>query len=342
MFILPHHILFLFILLFSMTMVACSNSWFSMWLGLEMNMLSFVTLLMTSVNMREAESGIKYFLVQVLGSIGFLFGSLSLGCSGFFFSFNEFLWTYLIFFSLLLKIGVGPFHFWFPGVMEGINMINCGMLMTWQKLGPFCILIDLQNSIMKSVLVVFAMISGLVGGLGGLNQTSLRKLLAYSSIGHLGWMLGAIFISNTIWKTYFLTYSFLSLSLILILFFMGFTHINQVFSFGWEKTTDSLMIMMMFLSLGGLPPFGGFLMKWVVFNGLVNNGLFLLSTILISSSLLNLFYYLRVCYSLSLMGSDAPLWVSMNTSTNISIWVVLSGVISIIILFSSSFILMLM
>lgn len=196
--------------------------------------------------------------------------------------------------ALLLKRGTAPFHFWFPNVIEGLSWINSLILITWQKIAPL-ILISYLN--IKSIILTCAIISVIVGSLGGLNQTSLRKLISFSSINHLGWILSAIYTRESLWIIYFLFYSFLSFCLIFIFNNFKLYHINQLFSLFFKSKILKFSIILNLLSLGGLPPFLGFLPKWLVIQStIINNQLFLI-TVLTVITLITLYFYLRLSYS---------------------------------------------
>nr|YP_007317453.1 NADH dehydrogenase subunit 2 [Halicryptus spinulosus]CBK55566.1 NADH dehydrogenase subunit 2 [Halicryptus spinulosus] len=336
MLFLPYYFIFWFLLGLSTILVFGSSVWFTMWLGLEINMLSFVVLLISGESMRESEAGIKYFLVQVLGSILFLFGSLLMSFWGQASSYLFGMFYFFIVVAVALKLGMGPVHFWFPGVMDGIRWMNCGLLMTWQKLGPFCILAGLNLGFMSILMFFFSALSGLIGGFGGLNQVSLRKLLAFSSIGHLGWLTGSLLVSDLIWRVYFLMYSFLSFFFSYIINSLWLIWFGPGFNYGWKNNFKGLVVMFMFFSLGGLPPFGGFFMKWMVFSSLLINGMWLLAFILIGGSLMNLYYYLRVTYGLGMLSSETGYWGYLTEEGNSNVLVMLGILLGMFGMFFSS------
>lgn len=196
--------------------------------------------------------------------------------------------------TLLLKRGAAPFHFWFPGVMEGLNWINNLILITWQKIAP---LILISYIIINKFLVIIIILSVLVGSIGGLSQTSLRKILAFSSINHLGWILAAIISSENLWITYFLLYAFLSFNLIYIFNAFKLFHLNQIFSLFSNFPIIKFFLIISLLSLGGLPPFLGFLPKWLVIQNIAINNIIFTVIIIVCLTLLTLYYYMRICYS---------------------------------------------
>nr|YP_010117210.1 NADH dehydrogenase subunit 2 [Ypthima baldus]QPM99439.1 NADH dehydrogenase subunit 2 [Ypthima baldus] len=283
---------FLFTLFFSTLISISSNSWLGCWIGLEINLLSFIPLISNSNNLFNSEASLKYFLTQSIASINFLFSiilSLFLMKN---FIFNNFI-SIMINSSLLMKMGSTPFHFWFPNVMEGLSWFNCFILMTWQKITPMILLSYYFNMNFLMFIMIFNV---LVGAIGGFNQTSLRKLMAFSSINNLGWMLSALMISNNLWMIYFFFYSFL-ISIMCFLFYMlNIFFINQMFNFNINFFIK-FIIMINFLSLGGLPPFLGFFPKWLIINYLIFNKLYIITFFFILMSLIMLIFYIRIIYS---------------------------------------------
>nr|UKG18910.1 NADH dehydrogenase subunit 2 [Dendrolimus punctatus] len=292
MFLNSNKMFFMFILIFSTLISISSNSWFGCWIGLEINLLSFIPLISNSNNLLMSEASLKYFLTQSIASINLLFSILMKMILLKNFDLNNFL-SIMINSSLLMKMGSAPFHFWFPNIVEGLSWFNNFILMSWQKITPMILLSYYMNN---NFLLIMMMINIMIGAIGGLNQTSLRKLMAYSSINNLGWMIFAITISENLWIFYFTTYSFL-ISIMFFLFYnLYMFFINQLF-INNMKSMIKINLFINFLSLGGLPPFIGFLPKWIIINFLINNKMFLLSFIFIMMSLIMLFFYIRIIYS---------------------------------------------
>nr|YP_009192201.1 NADH dehydrogenase subunit 2 [Eurythoe complanata]ALO81716.1 NADH dehydrogenase subunit 2 [Eurythoe complanata] len=285
--------------LIASTIIALSSShWLLLWMALELNLLSFVPLMTSSSNHQETEAAIKYFLAQATGSATLLFGVL-LTYSNIFYWMNELILP-IILSSLLLKMGAAPFHFWFPNVMSGLSWTSCLLLSTWQKIIPLGILMSLSASATMFIMVISSL-SSLVGGIGGMNQTFLRPLLAYSSIGHIGWMLGISMFNLMISLIYFTVYSLILLPLLFILNHSQLSNIRQSLSISHIPATSQMTALLILLSLGGLPPLLGFLPKWLTLEHL---SFFPQATpmmmALLLGSLMNLFYYLNVTFSLSL------------------------------------------
>nr|QVL28814.1 NADH dehydrogenase subunit 2 [Mallota bellus] len=298
-------IMFFFILIMSTMITISANSWLGAWMGLEINLLSFIPL-MNDNNLMSNESSLKYFLTQALASSILLFSTILFMYKNNFMIYNkENSINFMILSSLLLKSGTAPFHFWFPNVMEGMNWMNALILMTWQKIGPLMLISYLM---IKPLLMSCIILSVIVGSLGGLNQTSLRKLMTYSSINHLGWMLMSMYSNESLWITYFLFYSFMSFNMIFLFNMFKLYHINQLFSLFLFNKTFKFSLFLNLLSLGGLPPFMGFIPKWFTIQFLTfNNQLFIL-TIMILSSLITLFFYIRLCYTAFMINHYENNW----------------------------------
>nr|QBF01263.1 NADH dehydrogenase subunit 2 [Phortica helva] len=288
-------ILFFMIMILGTMITITSNSWLGAWMGLEINLLSFIPLMSDNNNLISTEASLKYFLTQALASTILLFSIILLMLKN---NMNmEINYSYIsmiMLSALFLKSGAAPFHFWFPNMMEGLSWINSLILMTWQKIAPL-MLISYLN--IKYLLLISAILSVIVGALSGMNQTSLRKLMAFSSINHLGWMISALMISESIWFIYFLFYSFLTFILTFMFNMYKIFHLNQMFFLFFNSKILKFTLFMNFLSLGGLPPFLGFLPKWIVIQHLSFNEQYLLLIILMISTLITLFFYLRICYS---------------------------------------------
>nr|QBF01224.1 NADH dehydrogenase subunit 2 [Stegana sp. 1412 JL-2019] len=301
-------ILFVIIMMMGSLITITSNSWLGAWMGLEINLLSFIPLMSDNNNLMSTEASLKYFLVQAMASTVLLFAIiLMMMKNNINYEINySFYITMIILSSLLLKSGAAPFHFWFPNIMEGLSWMNCLLLMTWQKIAPL-MLISYVN--IKILLFLSIIISVIIGSLGGLNQSSLRKLMAFSSINHLGWMLMALNSNEIIWLIYFLLYSFLSFILTFMFNNFKIFYFNQMFSLFFNSKILKFILFMNFLSLGGLPPFLGFLPKWLVIQQLSLENQYFMITVLVMSALITLFFYLRICYSAFMLNYYENNWL---------------------------------
>nr|QOH99590.1 NADH dehydrogenase subunit 2 [Protogoniomorpha anacardii duprei] len=316
---------FLFIVFFSTLISISSNSWLGCWIGLEINLLSFIPLMSNPNNLLNSEASLKYFLTQSIASINLLFSILLnlLLLKNFFI--NNIL-SILINSSLLMKMGSIPFHFWFPNIMEGLSWFNCFILMTWQKISPMILLSYYMNLKFLFLVMIFNV---LIGTISSFNQTSLRKLLAFSSINNLGWMLSALSISENLWMLYFLLYSLFIFIMCFLFYIINIFYINQLFNLNLNFFIK-FSIMINFLSLGGLPPFLGFFPKWMIINYLLINNLFIISFIFTISSLIMLFIYIRIIYSSFMFYSIKLKWNKIFIKNNFMILINISSFISLL------------
>nr|QXI86630.1 NADH dehydrogenase subunit 2 [Koutabatermes spinifer] len=300
-------ILLLITLVSGMLVSVSSNSWLGAWMGLEINLMSFIPLMSNVKNMYNTEASLKYFIVQVLASATLLFLVVMKTLMEDLFTFEGNPYTPMIICTpLLLKSGAAPLHWWFPGVMEGLSWENCALLMTIQKAAPLMLLSYLIE--MNTFTLSIILMSTIVGSIGGLNQTSMRKILTYSSINHTGWMLIALITSENLWMVYFMIYSTLALTVVSAIKLSGVSFINQTMMTNKETTLMKFMMFTSLLSLGGLPPFLGFLPKWIVIQAMITNNMTPLATVVVVTSLITLYYYLKISYSSFLILNTEPKW----------------------------------
>lgn len=296
------------------TLIAISSSsWFRIWIGLEINLLSFIPLIIRSKNLFSSESSLKYFLTQALASSIFLFSIILLYL---FINFKLNLTYYnfiLISSTIILKRGTAPFHFWFPRVIEGLSWYSRLLLITWQKIAP---LIILSYCLSLNLLIIIVFASMIFGRLGGINQTSLRKLIAFSSINHLGWMIAGIINNENLWFLYFLFYSFLNLRIVFLFENFKLFNINQTFKIFNSNKFMSISTFILLLSLGGLPPFLGFMPKWLIIELLIKNNIFIILTFILFLTLITLYFYLRIAYAALLLNHNNINW-RFKINTNI-------------------------
>nr|YP_010414558.1 NADH dehydrogenase subunit 2 [Distoleon nigricans]URT60724.1 NADH dehydrogenase subunit 2 [Distoleon nigricans] len=309
--------LFLTILMMGSIISISSNSWLGAWMGLEINLLSFIPLLTNLKNLTTTESSLKYFIVQALASTTLLFVVLMLCFNkNFSYEYNNYL-NIILNSALLMKMGAAPFHSWFPEVMEGLSWTMSFILMTWQKIAPMLLI---SYCLFYEFIFFTIILCILIGSIGGFNQTNLRTLMAYSSINHLGWMLSSLFISLSYWTIYFLFYTLLSLSIIYMFNQFNIFYFSQIFSSMNNNPIMKFSMFCNFLSLGGLPPFTGFLPKWIIIQNLSSTYMGLV-TIMVVLTLITLFFYIRLTYSAFMINSTQILWNNLwsNNITNLMI-----------------------
>nr|QTJ29931.1 NADH dehydrogenase subunit 2 [Graphium mullah chungianus] len=323
---------FFFILFFSTLISISSNTWLGCWIGLEINLMSFIPLISNSKNLLSSEAALKYFLTQSIASINFLFIILMKMILLKNFEINNLI-SIMINSSMLMKMGSAPFHFWFPNIIEGLSWFNCFIIMTWQKISPMILMSYYLNN---NFLMIIVILNVIIGVMGGFNQTSLRKLMSFSSINNLGWMIIALMISENLWMMYLFMYSFL-ISIMCFLFNMlNIYFINQLFLINMNFQIK-FSFLINFLSLGGLPPFLGFFPKWIIINFLINNNLNMISFTFIMMSLIMLFIYIRISYSSIIFNFFKMKWLKIFMKNNNLLFINIFSMISLLGMIFSTF-----
>nr|QGZ08782.1 NADH dehydrogenase subunit 2 [Oneirodes bradburyae] len=287
------------------TITFASSHWLLAWMGIEMNTLAILPLMARHHHPRAVEATTKYFLTQAAAAAMLLFASTTSAWLTGQWDIQQMshpLPTTMIIIALALKLGLAPLHSWLPEVLQGLDLTTGLILSTWQKLAPFALILQLQPS-NPTILVFLGLASTLIGGWGGLNQTQLRKILAYSSIAHLGWMILVLQFSPSLTLLTLITYLAMTSSTFLVFKLNNSTSINALAT-SWTKAPALTAITpLILLSLGGLPPLTGFMPKWLILQELTKQGLALAATLAALSALLSLYFYLRLSYTMALTMS---------------------------------------
>nr|YP_009990543.1 NADH dehydrogenase subunit 2 [Schedophilus medusophagus]QNM99858.1 NADH dehydrogenase subunit 2 [Schedophilus medusophagus] len=287
------------------TITFASSHWLLAWMGLEMNTLAIIPLMAQNHHPRAVEATTKYFLTQATAAAMLLFAGTTNAWFTGQWSIEQMthpLPTTMMILALALKIGLAPVHTWLPEVLQGLDLTTGLILSTWQKLAPFALLVQIspENS---ALLITLGLTSTLVGGWGGLNQTQLRKILAYSSIAHLGWMILVLQFSPSLTLLTLLTYLIMTFSTFLVFKLNKATNINALAT-SWTKAPAlTALTPLILLSLGGLPPLTGFMPKWLILQELSKQDLAPVATLAALTALLSLYFYLRLSYAMTLTMS---------------------------------------
>nr|ADZ14567.1 NADH dehydrogenase subunit 2 [Hoplodactylus sp. Southern Alps] len=296
-----------FLLLLSMisgTIITLSSShWLLAWAGLEMNTLAIIPMISKQHHPRATEAATKYFLTQSTASAMILFASsINAWKTGqwdiYLLSLPEA--TTLLTLALAMKLGLAPLHFWLPETLQGTTLITATIISTWQKLAPSALLLMTSNNLNQQTLMILGLLSALLGGWLGLNQTQTRKIMASSSIAHMGWMFMALSMSPNLALLTLILYLALSTAMFTALFMTSSKTLTDLGT-TWPQTPALLTTSMLTLmSLGGLPPLTGFMPKWLILNELSINNFFLTATLMALSTLPSLFFYLRMTHMTTL------------------------------------------
>nr|QKQ14975.1 NADH dehydrogenase subunit 2 [Draco maculatus] len=300
-------ILMLFTSVILGTMITVSSHhWLTAWLGLEINTLAILPIIAKTKHPRAIEAATKYFLTQAVASCLLLSSSMMNAWrtgSWDILQMSDELITTATLIALTMKAGAIPLHFWLPEVMQGCTLHTAMLISTWQKIAPMALLYLMSNHTQPIVTMTLGMLSTTFGGWGGINQTQLRKMMAYSSITNLGWALMVISLEPNTFAINILVYILMMVPTFHILT-MTTTKTLQNLSASWTTSpagTTTLMILL--LSIAGLPPLTGFLPKLLILNELVTQNLTPVATVTAMTSLLNLVFYLRTTYMTALLNT---------------------------------------
>nr|BDQ43771.1 NADH dehydrogenase subunit 2 [Duplodicodrilus acinctus] len=300
----PATMLTLSTLITSTFMALSSTNWMFLWASMELNLLSFIPILMSSKSNSETEGSIKYFLAQALGSALMLTSSIMMWSP---YSILPTMMSSMLMASILLKLGSAPCHFWYPSVMSSISWISCTILSSWQKLAPLAILVYFTSQVSKSLIPLMAGLNAMLGGIMGMNQSQLRAIMAYSSIGHLGWMMSFMLMGMPmLTMLYFMIYCSLIIPLFMLFNVMNLMTLKQLSKITTMSMTSQLLISIMLISLAGLPPLTGFMPKMLAIMMLISYNTPLI-IILILGSLMNLFFYLNITINMMMSTQDTNL-----------------------------------
>nr|AAV86164.1 NADH dehydrogenase subunit 2 [Pyrilia caica] len=286
-------------ILLGTTITTTSNHWAMAWAGLEINTLSIIPMISKSHHPRAIEAATKYFLVQATASALLLFSStINAQHTG---QWDITQLTYppactLLTIAIAIKLGLTPFHFWFPEVLQGSSLTTAMLLSTVMKLPPITLLLISSHSLNPTLLTIMSTTSIALGGWMGLNQTQTRKILAFSSISHLGWMIITIVYNPKLTLLAFFIYTLMTASIFLTMNTTNALKLSTLMT-SWTKAPMlNTALMLTLLSLAGLPPLTGFLPKWLIMQELIKQEMATTTTIISMLSLLGLFFYLRLAY----------------------------------------------
>nr|AGA82366.1 NADH dehydrogenase subunit 2 [Insulasaurus arborens]AGA82372.1 NADH dehydrogenase subunit 2 [Insulasaurus arborens]AGA82373.1 NADH dehydrogenase subunit 2 [Insulasaurus arborens]AGA82374.1 NADH dehydrogenase subunit 2 [Insulasaurus arborens] len=280
-----------------------SFHWLLAWIGLELNTLAIIPIITKQHHPRGTEATTKYFLTQAAASAMLLFSSTINAWSTGTWDITQLTSQpacIMLTMALSMKLGLAPLHFWLPEVLQGTSLKTALIITTWQKLAPMALLFQTQHALNPTTLLTMGLLSTFVGGWGGLNQTQTRKIMAFSSIAHLGWMATILTISPTIMVINLTLYLLMTISMFTALIFTTSKTIKDLTTAWTISPTLSSLTLILLMSLGGLPPLTGFMPKWLILQELTSHNLPSLATILAISALLSLFFYLRLSYTTAL------------------------------------------
>nr|WSP03290.1 NADH dehydrogenase subunit 2 [Hemitaurichthys polylepis] len=285
------------------TITFASSHWLLAWMGLEVNTLAILPLMAQQHHPRAIEATTKYFIVQSAAAATMLFAGISNAWIGgqWHIQLSHYpVPTALAIIALCMKLGIAPFHAWLPEVLQGLNLSTGLIISTWQKLAPFILLTQLHPNCMGGY-AFLGLCSVMIGGWGGLDQTQLRKVLAYSSISHLGWMIVIVQPMPALALLTLTTYIIMASTTFMLFMLTKSTTINMLANSWTKSPLTTAATPLILLSLGGLPPMTGFVPKWMIMQELILLDQTPTAVLIILAALISLYFYLRLSHLLSLL-----------------------------------------
>nr|YP_009117976.1 NADH dehydrogenase subunit 2 [Pomacanthus imperator]AJE75229.1 NADH dehydrogenase subunit 2 [Pomacanthus imperator] len=279
-----------------------SSHWLLAWMGLEISTLAILPLMAQQHHPRAVEAATKYFLIQATAAAVLLFASTTNAWISGHWDIQQTshpLPLTMITLALALKIGLAPLHSWQPEVLQGLELSTGVIMATWQKLAPFAILTQIQHP-NPLLLTTLGIASIFVGGWGGLNQTQLRKVLGYSSIAHLGWMILVLQYSHPLAFLALLLYIVMTYATFMLFMLKKVTCVKTLFALGAKNPILMTLMPFLLMSLASLPPLTGFLAKLLILKELAKQGLAPTAAMAVMGTLLSAFFYVRLSIATTL------------------------------------------
>nr|AZL93165.1 NADH dehydrogenase subunit 2 [Cleptes metallicorpus] len=292
-----------------------SSSYFMMWMFMEMNTFMFITL-MAMNNSYYWNTIINYFIIQTMSGLMLMMSILWM-----FYLYNyDMKWTMILNLTILLKLGMFPFNFWYPMTMKNMIWNNIFILATFQKIMPFTFLHNFPDLLILNISIY---VSSLKSTLMSINSTNLKVMFAYSSINHMCWLMMLLLINMNMWIFYFSFYSLMSFSLCMTFKTYNLLFIKCLTNFKFSIKMKN-MIMFMIMSISGLPPFTGFILKWLSILNLSYSFLWMTLYWLIMMSLIAMFLYLRIYMTFMFLSSHLNKNMNYINNNNNWMWMFIS------------------
>ena len=343
-----------------MILLASSTDMIMIFLGIEIISICLYVLAGIRRNdHRSNEAALKYFLLGAFATGFLLYGmTLVYGSTGStnLFKISEFVQNpsaqsspLLLMGLVLLVIGFGfkvasaPFHMWAPDVYQGAPTPVTAFMAVGPKAAAFAAFFRVfaeafpeMSSSWEILLSIIAVLSMIVGNLGAIMQTNIKRMLAFSSVSHAGYILMAVIAKSSLGSSsmlfYMLTYAFMTFGVFGIIIILGRKgeenlEIQNYSGLAYKHPVIALSMTIFLLSLGGLPPFAGFVAKFYLFSAAIQEGLLTLVIIAVLNSAISFYYYLKIVVFMYMKEPEAEFNISLTPMT---LFVVLIGVIGTI------------
>nr|UAT98565.1 NADH dehydrogenase subunit 2 [Penthicodes caja] len=297
-------------IMLSIMMAMSSNNILFTWMAMEINLISFIPLMKKSNKMNE--QSMKYLITQSVASsmmvMALIINSIINS------PVNE---SIMMMTGILMKMGMMPFHLWLPGVMQMLTWTMCIMMMTIQSVIPTLFAAQLTE---LSLMMTPMLISMLMSPITATKQSSMKKIMAYSSITNSPMMIIAMKISKQQFLLYFSMYSIINMMMLNILMKNNINFINQI---NKQKNMIKISMLVSSMSMSGMPPTTGFLMKWMLMKSSMNFST-LIPTLMIMSSLISSFLYLNMILPTMTNSIKMKKMNKLNNKQNSTITIILN------------------
>ena len=326
-----------------------ANDLILFYLGLELQSLSlYILASIDRDNLRSTESGIKYFVLSALSS-----GLLLYGCSllyGFTGSTNfELIASQLnrentgaifamvfILVGLAFKVSAVPFHMWTPDVYEGAPTSITSYFAVVPKVAGLALLIKFMNVPFSNILlewqtiIIFLSIASMIlGAVAAMIQKNFKRLLAYSSIGHIGYALAGVATGATAGYqsaiVYISIYVIMNIGAFSCLYLLKKDgqykeNINDLSGISKKHPLLAISLLIILFSLAGVPPLGGFFAKFYVFVAVLEKEMYALAIIGLLTTVMSAFYYLKIIKTIYFDDSLVTFELSKNRTAQVSVF----------------------
>ena len=315
-----------------MFIMVSSNDLILFYLGLELQSLSlYILASIDRDNIKSSEAGIKYFVLSALSSGLLLYGcSLIYGFSGSTnfeqiaivskdFNAGTIFGMVFILVGLAFKISAVPFHMWTPDVYQGSPTSVTSFFSVVPKIAGISIFIKFMYSPFQGlitewqyILVFMSIASMILGAVAAMSQSNIKRLMAYSSIGHIGYAIAGIaagsengFKSTLVYISIYVVMNIGAFSCILLMKRSGkyIEDIDELSGVSKNHPLLSLGLMIILFSLAGIPPLAGFFAKFYVFMAVIESQMYTLAIIGLVTTVVSAFYYIRI---IKIMYFDEP------------------------------------
>nr|YP_009521633.1 NADH dehydrogenase subunit 2 [Anoplolepis gracilipes]AXP85354.1 NADH dehydrogenase subunit 2 [Anoplolepis gracilipes] len=301
------------------------------WFIMEINNFLFICFL--SIKLKNKKIIFLYYLIQALASLMMM---LTLIINNFMYMQMDFIMINF-FISIMIKLGIPPFHWWIPSVAIYLDWLSLFIFLTIQKIIPLY-MISLIN-LPISLLYFMILMSTFVSTFKMINSMNFKILLSFSSINQTGWMLILIYFKTLFWFSYMMFYT-----LILLIIIMIFTYFKMSFSFSLNNNFSSmnfnLICLLLIFNLASIPPLTFFIFKWTtIYIFLLNSNLYFIFILMIFNSFILIYVYINLMnlmmyfYSIKIKLFNSPMYVfKFSYSYSFIFFMILSLIFSLIMI----------